>query len=193
MQLFRAYLKIAATIAAPTCARHFVRATLESWLLHHIAYDAGLIATELVTNAVNATGVLYPGTEDLEALAVVAVQVRVAGRALFLEVWDDDSNRHAKLPDMSDDLPENGRGLRIVNSVATGFGVSTLPSMGKVVWASLDAGPGIAKVPQMKPRPLPWRWRQVSEAPSRQLPQHAYPDVMMFNRMTEGDFPNSAV
>ncbi len=91
-QLLRTHQKLAATVTAPSSARRFVRATLESWLLHRLVDDALVITSELVTNAVNATGITKPNPTytDLENLSILAVQVRVTGMSLFIEVWDDD-------------------------------------------------------------------------------------------------------
>ncbi len=171
-QLLRTQLTFAATGTAPSRARVFVRCTLTSWLLAHLVDDAELIVSELVTNAVKATGTTNPAATycDLADLAVLAVQVRVRGESLFVEVWDADTDNPAQPPandgrERADDLAEGGRGLVIVAALSKRYGVAALTTGGKVVWAELDAGPRIAGVPRMDPRPLPRGWRRTTTAP----------------------------
>lgn len=172
----------------------FVRCTLQGWLLGDLVEDAELIVSELVTNAVAATGITAPGHTyaDLHDLSLIAVQVRVTGDSVFVEVWDDNSDEPTMCPDDESDVPttltasdedglaEGGRGLLIVRELSKGFGVTTLARNGKIVWAELDAGHEIARVPQMELRPLPAGFRQVMLAPSRQPPQHAMADVALY-------------
>lgn len=173
-QLLRTQLKFAATWTAPSCSRMFVRCTLTSWLLPHLADDAELIVSELVTNAVKATGTTDPNASyaDLRDLAILAVQVRVSGDALVIEVWDGDTGEPGE-PPAAGELAEGGRGLVIVAALSRRYGVTTPATGGKTVWAELDAGPDIASARQMRPAPLPRGWRQVpTERPARP-PHHA--------------------
>jgi len=99
-----------------------------------LAQPARLIMSELVTNAVRHTG-----TE-------LDVWVSLRGAALHLAVQD----RSRAFPRLLDHghryrarLPESGMGLRVVAATATGWGA--LPCQhGKVVWAILAAGAGMA-------------------------------------------------
>lgn len=190
-QLLRTQFKFAATGTAPGCARMFVRCTLRSWLLASLLEDAELIVSELVTNAVRVTGMTDPNATyaDLANLAIIAVQVRVSGESLFIEVWDADTDQPHESPageqsGAEGGLAEGGRGLLIVRHLSKRCGVMTLASGGKVVWSELDAGPEIANVPQMDPRPLPRGWRQIMNAPGRQPPQHAQADLALYRNMT---------
>lgn len=184
MQLLLNRLKFAATPTAPGCARAFVRHTLTSWLLPDLVPDAEVIVSELVTNSVRATGITasHPTYADLEGLALLAVQVRVSGESLFIEVWDDDRER----PGTADrDPDECGRGLTIVGALSVHYGVSHLVPGGKVVWAELDAGAGIAAVPQMEPTPLPRGYRRVVFSEARQPSEHAAADLALMERMQD--------
>lgn len=85
--------------------------------------EALLVASELVTNAVRATG-------------LVAVQLRVAGPSLYVEVWDNMPG----VPEVKclEADAEGGRGLHLVEALATRWGVCHPQSGGKVVWAELS-------------------------------------------------------
>ena len=123
-QLLRTHLKFAAKGSAPGCARKFVRCTLTSWLLPWLVEDAELIVSELVTNAVKATGTTDPNPTyaGLAKLALLAVQVRVTGASVFIEVWDADTDKPRDRPGeppvfeagVEGELAEGGRGLVVV-------------------------------------------------------------------------------
>lgn len=187
MQLLVNRLKCAATVTAPGCARAFVNHTLRSWLLEDLVDDAEVIVSELVTNAVEATGITDPNPTyaDLERLALLAVQVRVAGETLFIEVWDNDSNKPASPPPSAKKHDEVGRGLAIVQALSKGYGAMTMKKGGKIIWAELDAGPEIAAVPQVKPTPLPRGYRRVVFSEARQPCQHAQADLALMDQITE--------
>ena len=192
MQLLVNRLKFAATLTAPSCARAFVDHTLRSWLLPGLLQDARVIVSELVTNAVRATGITDPDPTyaDLEGLALLGVQVRVCGESLFIEVWDDDREKPGNSPlniDLDEygrgDLDEYGRGLVIVAGLSKHYGVLWYKGGGKVVWAALDAGPDIATVPQFRPDPLPRSYRRVVFAESRQPSEHAVADLALMDQI----------
>jgi anti-sigma regulatory factor (Ser/Thr protein kinase) len=186
MQLLVNRLKFAATVTAPRCARMFVNHTLMSWLLADLVDDAELIVSELVTNAVNATGITDPDPTyaDLAGLALLAVQVRVTRRSLFIEVWDNDSDGAATSPPSGKEPDEGGRGLVIVGALSERHGVTRLLDGGKVVGAALDAGSDIAAVPQIEPQPLPRGFRRVVLSEARQPGQHAQADLALMDRIT---------
>lgn len=102
--------------------REFAAARLRSWGAACVLDDALLVASELVTNAVRATG-------------LVAVQLRVAGPSLYVEVWDNVPGiPEVKRPEAD---AEGGRGLHLVETLATRWGICHPRSGGKVVWAEL--------------------------------------------------------
>ncbi len=150
-QLLVNNLKLAATLTAPGLARCFVEHELRAWAIPaDVVADAKLIVSELVTNAVQFTGFAHPNPTyaDLEHVALLAVQIRVRGRSLFVEVWDN--GRESKNPPPIRDDDECGRGLSIVSNLVVNMGHSSQED-GELVWAELDAGPDIAAVPQASP------------------------------------------
>jgi hypothetical protein len=77
----RSSLELGALPTAASCACLHVKHVLWEWGLNSLAESAGLLVSELVTNAVNATG--QPGQ---------TVSVNLAGTAtrVLIEVWDAD-------------------------------------------------------------------------------------------------------
>jgi anti-sigma regulatory factor (Ser/Thr protein kinase) len=191
MQLLVNRLKFAATLTAPGCARVFVNHTLKSWLLADRVDDAEAIVTELVTNAVQATGITdpHPTYADLERMALLGVQVRVSGSSLFIEVWDDDRETPDSPPAADTDPDERGRGFVIVRGLSVHYGVSSSRRGGKVVWAQMDAGAEIATVPQFQPTPLPRGYRRVVFSEARQPNEHAVADLALMDRITHPPYP----
>lgn len=86
-----------------------------------------LLANELVTNAI-----LHTGSEIHVVIDVDAGRVRV-------EVRDDShrrpQRRHGPVEATS------GRGLELVETLATDWGVDLVPGDGKSVWFELEVGP----------------------------------------------------
>lgn len=126
-------------------ARAFTAATLRLWGAVDVLDDALLVSSELVTNAVRATG--------RTAEQRLAVQLRVAGRSLYVEVWD--SAPGVPMPNHADADAEEGRGLCLVAALATRWGTCRPRAGGKVVWAELPM-PGVleptpAGAPPLKP------------------------------------------
>src|SRR6266446_4405374 len=84
-------LRLAAVLTAVRCAREFTEQTLRLWNVpFRVAEDATLIVSELVTNAVTATGSVEaePDFETLAKVPVVGLQLTAAQGALLVEVWD---------------------------------------------------------------------------------------------------------
>ncbi len=87
---------------------------------------AVLMTSELVTNAV------LHGTGD------VRLAVEAGDDNLRVEVTDDE-RRRPTLPSIDDDA-EGGRGLFIVDALASAWGVQDVPG-GKVVWFEISTQP----------------------------------------------------
>jgi anti-sigma regulatory factor (Ser/Thr protein kinase) len=134
-----ARVEVAAMPTAPGLARSFVRHALGVWGLGGLADSAELVASELVTNAVKATGKPVPQGSyvDVWDLAVIAVELRVNGRGLRVAV--EDSSREQPVPQTVDADAEGGRGLFLVATLSTRWGVLPLQG-GKVTWAELALG-----------------------------------------------------
>lgn len=133
-------LTLAAVASAVPCARLFTTHCLRRLGVHGDLLDtAEIVASELVTNAVKATGT----TRRLSALAVlntrlslISVGFRVTSTSLFIEVWDRD--RHPPVPGQPGADQESGRGLLLVAELSKRWGYCLADQGGKVVWCELD-------------------------------------------------------
>lgn len=161
--------QFAATALAAGDARAFTKRELAAWGSPPTLIEAGvLVASELVTNAVNAAKLLGGG--------VLRIGLRrLPDRRVRIGVWDrlaatipHPADHTAESPDA---LPESGHGLRLVASIAEAWGVS-YHSSGTEVWAQVapvtDAEPNFA--PPAPPRRVAkstLRGRGIEEAASR--------------------------
>jgi signal transduction histidine kinase len=111
---------------APRASRDFVSRALLDWRLSRRIPAASLVVSELVTNAV-----IHAGTD-------IELTVSEHRRAIRIAVRD----HGAELPvERRDASAEHGRGLTIVDGLATAWGVLPHADGGKVVWAVIDASP----------------------------------------------------
>ena len=103
-------------------ARQFVHVTLAAWGLDECATEVILVASELVTNAV------------LHARTAITIRMKREKRRIRLEVSDGSPT----LPRLCDytDLAATGRGLHLVDTVATAWGAEPTAD-GKTVWCEL--------------------------------------------------------
>ncbi|MEV0480710.1 ATP-binding protein [Streptomyces sp. NPDC050508] len=135
--LLAASLRLVAVPTAVACSRMFVRHTLGRWNLQDQEENATLIMSELVTNAIKTGGLTEPDPKpwQIKAEHVIAVQLRVLDRSLFVEAWD----RTPQLPVLQHPgfTATSGRGLLLVESLAKQWDVYGTPVGGKVVWAEL--------------------------------------------------------
>jgi anti-anti-sigma regulatory factor/anti-sigma regulatory factor (Ser/Thr protein kinase) len=120
-------LRLAPTNTAPAAARLYVRDVLHYWQLALSGQDvidrAELLADELVTNAV------------LHARTSLRLRLELRGDLLHIGVHDA-SPRLLRLVS-ADPEDESGRGLRLVEQLATAWGVHPGRDEGKVVWCTL--------------------------------------------------------
>jgi anti-sigma regulatory factor (Ser/Thr protein kinase) len=167
-------LNLAALPTAVSCSRMFIRHTLRSWNLVDQIDSAELVVSELVTNAVKATGVMLPnpGWSDLEKVPLINVRVMAHGDGISIQVWDASVEPPVQPAAGADDDAENGRGLFIVRTVARQVGHFYPRGGGKVVWAELALE---TPVP-----PLP---RRAAKKPTIQLPQ---PDPDLLRKLLAG-------
>ncbi|GLW64082.1 ATP-binding protein [Actinomadura rubrobrunea] len=135
---------------APYWARRHTEAILNEWRVRAVAADAALVVTELVTNAVKATGLLDAAAYQdyalrpqsvpyakLVAAGVVRLRLSHSPGRLLVEVWDRcDDPPDEQLPDF---VSEGGRGLFIVGAYCEKWGWYPAQGGGKVVWAELAA------------------------------------------------------
>lgn len=129
------HLELAAMPSAVPCARGHVRAVALEWGLKALADTSELLASELVTNAVRASGWLRTPGQPVIRLWTISDR-----RSLVIHVWDASS----KMPVRRDGSPDQdgGRGLMLVQALAAEWGCYWQAS-GKVVWAQItQAGHG---------------------------------------------------
>ncbi|MFJ1596892.1 ATP-binding protein [Streptomyces sp. NPDC088261] len=140
-------LTLAAVPSAVCCARTFTKCTLRWWDATDVMDDALLIISELVTNAVKATGPNTPDPKwsDVKAEHVLGVQLRVVDMNLYVEVWD----RAGEIP-----RPRHRQQTTRVDVASCwssrspeGGAPSARRRGGKIVWAELP----LTKAPDLTP------------------------------------------
>ena len=85
-------LALAAVPTAVRFSRMFVSLCLRQWGLPSLADDSELVVSELVTNAVTATGVTEtePRWSQLAGVATIHVRVMLFEGSIVIAVWDKD-------------------------------------------------------------------------------------------------------
>jgi len=122
--------------SAVPCARLHAKNILREWDLAHVADDAELIVSELMTNALTAAGPL-PNIEP------IVLHLRASDEYLMIQVWDALLAAPAPRPHAIDS--ETGRGLEIVSLLSDHWGFYHPADGGKLVWAALVADPRAAR------------------------------------------------
>jgi anti-sigma regulatory factor (Ser/Thr protein kinase) len=131
--------------AAVAQARRLTRTTLARWQLGRLIDDAETIASELATNALNAS------TPPRGTLPAIIFAIHRRPRELRIVAWDNGPGQPRPAAPGTDS--ETGRGLAIVAALSRQWGWWPTPhSGGKVVWSSLPA-PDIARHPSPDDRP----------------------------------------
>jgi anti-sigma regulatory factor (Ser/Thr protein kinase) len=123
------YLELGAHPVAVPCARLYTRHLLDEWGLGHIADDAELLVSELITNAIKAT-------LDMQLAAQVALYLAADRNRLIMLVWDASPEPPVHSPHGDDAV--NGRGLEIIEALSDRWGSCVPDQGGKVVWAWLE-------------------------------------------------------
>ncbi|MEV7284393.1 ATP-binding protein [Streptomyces sp. NPDC093252] len=151
----------AATSKAVPLGRRFAANVLDDWGLSHMRESVTLVASELLTNAVRATGITEPGVtyQDRETPPLVAVRLRMTGGRLLVEVYDTCRTLPRMRTPESD--AEDGRGLPLVTLLSERWDAYRHPSGGKVVYAVMPLVPPPVRVTEAEaepaPEPLPGR------------------------------------
>jgi anti-sigma regulatory factor (Ser/Thr protein kinase) len=134
-------LALAAVPSAVRCSRMFVNSCLRQWGLPSLTDDSEVVVSELVTNAVTATGVTEaePRWSQLAGLATIHVRVMLFEGSIVIAVWD----RNPAPPVLRQSAPdsENGRGLSIVAALCQRWDYFLLDGGGKCIWAELAIQP----------------------------------------------------
>jgi len=108
-------------------ARRFLRRTLGDWEVEEDTADTAVLClSELVTNAL------------IHSHAGCAVRVQLEDGVLTTTVRDSGTADAASVSSLEDPLQVHGRGLRLVDALAVGWGYD-LDTMGTTVWFVLDA------------------------------------------------------
>lgn len=105
-------------------ARSAVRSFCLSHALPHLADDAELLASELMTNAIK---------HSHELITVIALY---ANDQLLVNVRDDDTQTATPVASAAATDAESGRGLHLVDQIAGNWGTTLHPD-GKSVWFRL--------------------------------------------------------
>ena len=119
-------LTLPAEPSTPRAARHFLAERLDRLHVTSAAVDLALLLTsELVTNAVR------------YGRGLVTLSVRADPPSVRVVVHDSNPELPTLGPE-ADESAEGGRGLRLVDALATRWGAENRPGDGKDVWFELD-------------------------------------------------------
>ena len=109
-------------------ARRSARTMLTDWRLGHLVEDVDLVVSELVTNAL-----LHSGDGPSGAASPIRLELDLSDGRLTCRVVD--ASPLPPLPEEAADTAESGRGLVLVEALATEWDWEELPD-GKAVWAA---------------------------------------------------------
>lgn len=130
------HLELAATSSAVPCARGRVRAVAHEWGLAELADTAELLASELTTNALQASERLK-SRADLAIAPFVRIWITSDQTSIMIHVWDaSDAMPVRQEAGPGDDC---GRGLMILDALSGDWGAYRTAEGGKVVWAMITS------------------------------------------------------
>jgi anti-sigma regulatory factor (Ser/Thr protein kinase) len=127
------HLELAALPTAVPCARLHVRSIAREWGLEDLSEIAELLASEIVTNAIQASQRLRTRA-DLAVVPVVRIWLTSDGTSMIIHVWDSSTEAPVRRETTADE--EHGRGLLLVKSLSKEWGTYSKLD-GKVVWAMI--------------------------------------------------------
>jgi len=116
-------------------ARDFASTVLLDWELPDLVDVAGLVVSELVTNALR-----HGMTQARPRTDECPIRLRLLGQAPYVMIMVTDPGRGIPVLRDPDPCDENGRGLNVVESCCVRWGWHLLDEGGKVVWALLHPG-----------------------------------------------------
>ena len=139
-------IRLVAVATAASRARRFTANTLTLWGAHDsLVDDACVITSELVTNAICATGTLElePSPETLADLPLIGLGLTLARERLIIRITDVSDTP----PTMRQqyEAAEDGRGLFLVTMLAEEWSYYSVATGGKVVWAELAVPRGVRR------------------------------------------------
>jgi anti-sigma regulatory factor (Ser/Thr protein kinase) len=179
----QSHLELGAFPSAVPSARLHARFVVAEWGLGSIADTVELIVSELITNGIKAS-------EGLEGISVIRLGLSSDERQVLVTVWDGNQApmnasiiRTGGLPDPG---TEGGRGLFLVDSLSTAWGVHWPENTtGKVVWAVIAAEKDIANTVKSRrirtslPKRVPYRYQL-------RRPAETMHDLAVLQRVREG-------
>jgi hypothetical protein len=127
------FVRLRGSRDAAACSRAFVEPLVRSWKRESLGYDAALVATELVTNAV-----LHAQSALVLALRPIGNGVRIEVTDLCPSVLPHMAPQRAGASSLST-LGQSGRGVQVVSELAARWGVDSTQRT-KTVWAELMQG-----------------------------------------------------
>jgi anti-sigma regulatory factor (Ser/Thr protein kinase) len=116
-------IELPSSTHTPRAARAFLRDTLQTWELDGFGDVTELLADELVCNVVRHVG--------------APMQLRAVRRPSSIRIEVDDPSTEPPVLQNPDPLDERGRGILLVESLATSWGVD-IRETGKTVWFEID-------------------------------------------------------
>jgi len=121
-------------------ARAYTRWVLGTWPLQAVTDTIELLVSELITNALNETGVADEPDHSRLVGKVNPIYLCLSALAetLLIEVWDASSTPPLKRAASGED--ETGRGLMLVQALSKEWGSEVLKTGGKVVWCKCLIG-----------------------------------------------------
>ncbi len=119
----RVALELPRDLTSVRLARHFVRDQIRAWGLDGILDDALLVTSELAANAIT------------HAASDCEIRLTLSTASLRIDVGDGGVGTPEPQPPSATE--EHGRGLVLVDALASAWGLDVLPGSGKVVWAEL--------------------------------------------------------
>ncbi|WP_055493735.1 ATP-binding protein [Streptomyces sp. TP-A0356] len=128
--------RLSATRRAARLARRLTIHQLDAWGVPYgsdASDTAALIVAELAANAVLHGRV--PGRD-------IALRLTHSPGTIRIEIADPRGERLPRLPTSPVPDAETGRGLILIDALASRWGVDTEPGPGKRVWAEIDRGIG---------------------------------------------------
>ena len=111
-------------------ARAHTRGILAEWGLGSLADDAGIVVSELLTNALRASW-------KRDDRPPVALRLLANHRRLIIEAWDQCADDGQPAPELPPDNADHGRGLLVVAALGNSWGVRRASFSLKVVWCEL--------------------------------------------------------
>jgi anti-sigma regulatory factor (Ser/Thr protein kinase) len=116
------------TDSAPLEAREFLRSALATWALDGLGEITELLTTELISNVVRHTDSRHIGLRASKDATGIRVEVTDNSP-------EPPSVQHPRTDQFS------GRGLLLVERLASAWGTIPRPGKGKTVWFTLDTPP----------------------------------------------------